>query len=180
MYPSPGWWVVLHNIVYLVIFAVCIGIVIYYFRTKLRSSVARYSQKLLENHQKYRDILDNIHDGYYEIDLSGNIKSVNKSLCEILGFSRDELIGNTYENLIDPSTYIELKRIFVEVFRTGRPLRGHAWEHTRGDGKTFYVESSVSLVRDENGIAVGFQGIVRNITDRKLEEESIRYKEEQL
>ena len=48
---------------------------------------------LRQSEEKYRTILESIEDGYFEVDLAGNFTFFNDSICEILGYSRDELIG---------------------------------------------------------------------------------------
>lgn len=46
----------------------------------------------IENEEKYRNILENIQEGYFEIDLAGNYTFFNDALCEIYGYSKEELI----------------------------------------------------------------------------------------
>ena len=42
---------------------------------------------------KYRTILENIEEGYYELDLAGNFTFFNDSMCRIMGYPREELMG---------------------------------------------------------------------------------------
>ena len=52
---------------------------------------------LLMSEEKYRTILQSIEDGYYEVDLAGNMTFFNESLCRILGYTRDELMKRYYQ-----------------------------------------------------------------------------------
>jgi PAS domain-containing protein len=53
----------------------------------------KIQEDLLSEKQRTEIILNNIEDGYYEVDLPGNLTFFNDSLCRMLGYSRDEMIG---------------------------------------------------------------------------------------
>ncbi|MDO9066341.1 MAG: PAS domain S-box protein, partial [Chloroflexota bacterium] len=53
----------------------------------------RAEEALRESEERYRNILANIEDGYYEIDIAGNFTFFNDSLCRILGYSKEEMMG---------------------------------------------------------------------------------------
>ncbi|MFC1533709.1 PAS domain S-box protein [Thermodesulfobacteriota bacterium] len=46
-----------------------------------------------KSEEKFKDILESIEDGYYEVDIAGSFTFFNDSLCKILGYSKKELIG---------------------------------------------------------------------------------------
>ncbi len=46
-----------------------------------------------QSEERYRNILESIEEGYYEVDIAGNLTFFNDSLCNLLGYSRDELMG---------------------------------------------------------------------------------------
>lgn len=124
-------------------------------------------QALRNGEEKYREILDNIDDGYYEVDLAGNFTFFNDVLPRFMGYSRDELMGSTFRTAMDEENAVKVFQIFHEVYRTGIPRRLAQWESTKKDGSKVYVESSVFLVRDADGRPAGFRGVVRDITERK-------------
>ena len=53
----------------------------------------RTEEALRESEERYRTILEDIEDGYYEVDLPGNFTFFNDSLCRMLGYSRDDMVG---------------------------------------------------------------------------------------
>src|SRR5512145_2088805 len=57
-------------------------------------------EALRQSEERYRTILDNIEDGYYETDLQGNLTFCNDALCRIPGYSREELLGMNYRQYI--------------------------------------------------------------------------------
>lgn len=123
---------------------------------------------------RYRDVLDEIQDGYFEVDLAGNYTMVNSVICRELGYKREELIGINYQDTAPKEDIPRIFRIFHEVYRTGEPNRGYSFQITRKDGSVVYTESSVSLLRNEQGEPVGFSGISRDITERKKAEKALQ------
>jgi PAS domain S-box-containing protein len=118
--------------------------------------------------------LENVRDGYFEIDLAGNYTFFNNAVCEIHGYSKEELMGMNNRQYSDPETAKKVFEAFNRVYRTGEPLKGLEWQIIRKDGTRRYVETSVLLQKDASGKPIGFRGIVRDITDRKDMEEKLR------
>lgn len=124
--------------------------------------------------EKYRDILKNIEELYYEVDLAGNLTFLNGSMVRILGYSMEEMIGMNNRQYMSPETANRVYQAFNLVYKTGIPTKAFDWELIRKDGSIRILETSVSLVRDANGWPVGFFGIGRDITERKQMEERER------
>ena len=60
------------------------------------------AEELRKNEGKYRNILESIEEGYYEVGLAGNFTFFNDAMCKIQGHSREELMGmNRGENVTD-------------------------------------------------------------------------------
>jgi PAS domain S-box-containing protein len=134
----------------------------------------RAEEALRESEERYRTILENIEDGYYEVDLAGNFTFFNDSLCRMLGYSRDEMIGMGNQQYTDQENRKKLFQAFNEVYRTGVPAKEFDWEVIRKDGTKLFGEVSVSLIKDSKGKPIGFRGIARDITKRKQTEEALR------
>ncbi|MEW6531869.1 MAG: PAS domain S-box protein [Thermodesulfobacteriota bacterium] len=132
-------------------------------------------EELRKSEKKYRTILETIADGYHEVDLAGNLTLVNDSLCEIVGASREELIGRNYRDFVDVLGAEEVFSQYNEVYRTGQPNPGFSFDVIRKDGKKLHISVSVALTRDEEGIPVGFRGIFRDITEQKQLSEKLTH-----
>jgi PAS domain S-box-containing protein len=122
---------------------------------------------LKRSEEKYSNILENIEDGYYEVDLAGNFTFFNNALCKILGYSRDEMRDMNNRQYTDKETAKKVYESFKQVYSTGRAVKGFDWEVIRKDGRKKYVETSVSLMKDAEAKPIGFRGIVRDVTNRK-------------
>ncbi|MBC8440951.1 MAG: PAS domain S-box protein [Deltaproteobacteria bacterium] len=131
-------------------------------------------EMLRDSEEKYRTILESIEDGYYEVDMKGNFTFLNDSMCKILGYSKDELTGLNNRRYMDEENAKKIFKTFNRVYKTGQPYKAIDWELIRKDGSRCYVETSVALKRNSKGQPIGFQGIARDISERKkVEKETI-------
>ena len=130
--------------------------------------------------EKYQNILESIEEGYFEVDLAGNLTFFNKSLCKIFGCPKDELMGVNIREFTDQETAIKGYQIFNKVYTTGKHIKEFYWDILRKDGTKRHGETSVSLINDATGRKIGFRGTVRDITERKWAEEELRRSREQL
>jgi PAS domain S-box-containing protein len=135
---------------------------------------------LRQSEEKYRIILESIEDGYYEVDLAGNLTFFSDALCRILGYPRDELMGLNNRVYMSEETAKQVYETFNQVYRTGEPAKAFGWETLRKDGTRKYLENSVSLMRDAKGNPVGFRGLARDVTDRKEAEDRERLHQQHL
>jgi PAS domain S-box-containing protein len=135
---------------------------------------------LQESGEKYRTILHNIEEGYYEVDLGGNVIFFNDSLCKVIGYSEEELMGMNNRQLMTNEMAKRVYQTFNEVYRTGIPAKEFDWELIRKDGTKRFIEASVSLLRDSKDQPIGFYGIARDITERKQAEEQAKLHQQQL
>ena len=140
----------------------------------------RAGEALQKSEEKYRTILETIKDGYYEVDIAGNLTFLNDSMCGIFGYPKEELMGMNDRQYTDKETAKRLFQAFNKVYRTGEPHIGYDYEIIRKDGTKRYVEASVSLLKDSSGKPIGFRGILRDITERKRAEEALRSEREKL
>ena len=135
---------------------------------------------LKKSEEKYRTILENIEDAYYEVDLAGNLIFFNDSMCRICGYPKEELMGMNNRQYTDQENAKKLFQAFNKVYRTGGPGRECDWEIIRKDGTKRCIEASISLQKDSIHKPIGFRGIIRDVTDRKQAEEALKRNHEQL
>jgi len=125
-------------------------------------------EALRVSEEKYRTILENIGEGYYEVDLTGNFTFFNDALCRIWGYPKEELMGMNNRDYTDPETAKRLREVHSKVYETGMPGRLFDYEIINKDHSKTVVQSSFTLLKDADGKAIGFRGIVRDITELKL------------
>jgi PAS domain S-box-containing protein len=130
-------------------------------------------EALRQSEERYRNILESIEDGYYEVDLAGNFTFFNDSMCRIYGYSREEFMDISYRKYTDQETAKKVFQAYNRVYRTGEPDRGFAHEIIRKDGTKRYVATSISLLKDPSGKPTGFRGISWDVTEKKKLEEQL-------
>jgi PAS domain S-box-containing protein len=124
----------------------------------------KIEEELRQSEEKYRAIVEAIEDGYYEVDLAGNFTFFNTSLCGILGYTPEEMIGMNNRTYMSPKTAREIFVAYNEVYLTGEPKKIIGYELIRKDRQKRIVQVSVSLIRDSDGCPTGFRGIARDVT----------------
>ena len=159
-------------------------------RRELRDTLESYKTEVIErvqieealreSEEKYRTILNSIEEGYYEVDLAGNLTFFNDSLRRHLGYSKEELLGMNNRQFTSKDHIERVYQTFNSVYETGKPATAFDWEMIAKDGSTKFVELSVSLIRDPRGEPVGFRGVARDIGERKKAEEQAKLHQEQL
>lgn len=146
------------------------------FRGVSRDITDRRQQEaaLRQSEERYRTIIENMHDAYFEMDLRGNLIFFNDALCTLHKRSRAELMGTNNRAYMDPETAQRFFAVFKRVHETGEPVRDLVWKRTRPDDADRWFEFSVSLMKDLEGRPIGFRGISRDITQRILHQEALK------
>jgi PAS domain S-box-containing protein len=136
----------------------------------LHEQLERQRQLYLElrrSEERYRTILENIEEGYYELDLAGNFTFVNDSVSNILLADKEQVLKTHYHQFVAPSYHNRADQSFQTVYETRRPLKSVELQIT-GEGEAGrHVELSALLIEDTTGEPIGFRGTIRDITKRK-------------
>jgi len=115
--------------------------------------------------EKYRTIIENIEEGFLETDLAGNFTFFNNSICKILGYSNEELIGMNNLEYTNSENNKRLNGIMNEVRRTGEPVQVKDFEVIRKDGAIRAIEFSLYLIKNSKNKPAGFRGVARDVTE---------------
>jgi len=130
--------------------------------------------------ERFRSTFYDAPIGMAVVSLDGRYLRVNRSLCEILGYSEGHLLNTTYGAI----TYPEDFDASMEYVR--RVLEGETQKYqlekryVHADGHPVWVLLSVSLIRDTEGRPLCFIAHVQDISERKRVEEELRLDEERL
>jgi diguanylate cyclase (GGDEF)-like protein/PAS domain S-box-containing protein len=135
----------------------------------------RMEAALRQSEEKYRNILETIQEGYFEVDLNGNFTFCNNSMSRLTGHSKEELLGMNHRQFTNEETSKEVFQAFSEVYNTEEPSKGFDWQIIKKNGIEGYIEASVTLQKDSSGNPTGFKGMIRDITERKRIEQQINY-----
>ncbi|TFG22763.1 MAG: PAS domain-containing sensor histidine kinase [Promethearchaeota archaeon] len=137
-------------------------------------------QKLRESEKKYREILDNLEQGYYEVDHKGIYTLANEYFAKFNGTTPDEMIGTSYKKYIDKDADNALFKVYNQIYREDIPKMTRQFEITDRDGLKRAFELIIYLKRDSNGKKIGFYGTLYDISERKKWERKLEESEEEL
>jgi PAS domain S-box-containing protein len=146
----------------------------------IQMKVKLEEEALRKSEEKYRTILHSLEEGYFEVDLSGNLTFFNDAFVRWSGYSKEELMGMNNRRYMDEETAKKVYQVFNEVYRTGEPTNPFDWEIILKDGTRRWIDTSVSLIRDSKGQPIGFRGIARDVSQRKQMEEQAKMHQQQL
>ena len=132
----------------------------------------RAEKAVSESKEKYRSILANIQEGYFEVDTAGNLTFLNDAHCRITGYSQNELIGMNHRIYTSLGVAEKLDQMFNQLCQTQKPARWLNYQIVRKDGSKRILELSASLIESENGQPAGFRCVVRDVTEQiKVDQE---------
>jgi len=133
----------------------------------------------MESDERYREIIENIEDGYFEVDLQGNYTYVNNYICRYLGIPKEQLLGRSYKIAVDKDTIKEVFEIFNNLYKNNLPKGTFESQVIRSDGEIRTFEGSFYLRYNSSGKKVGFYGFTRDITEKKEAEKKLKQSEKQ-
>ena len=141
----------------------------------------RGEQILLESEERFRSAFDYAAIGMALVAPDGGWIQVNRALCDIVGYSRDELLGGaTFQDITHPDD-LEADLGYVRQMLNG-DIHTYQLEkryiHKRGD--VVWVLLSVSLVRSSDGSPLYFISQIQDITARRHAHEALERSKEQL
>ncbi|WP_242717991.1 PAS domain S-box protein [Microcoleus vaginatus] len=134
---------------------------------------------LAQSAQRFRATFEQAAVGMVQASVEGKFLLVNQKLCEILGYSRQELLDKRFHDITWPgdlASELELVRQLLAAEIENFSLEKR---YIRKDGELVWANLTVSLLREQDGIHF-LMGVVEDIRDRKQAEESLRLRAHEL
>lgn len=145
---------------------------------KMALALKRNIRRLEESEERYRSLVTSMRDGIYQTDNDGRITFLNPAGVEIFGYTQyEEVLGKSmgtfflaeddyarFEDDLDDKGFVERLRIWMK----------------RRDGRAICVELSANVARDDEGLADGVEGTVRDVTKSVRLEQEARERSERL
>jgi len=141
-----------------------------------RRELANLKSSLADNEQRYRRILDTASEGIWIINAETKTEYVNQRLAEMLGYTREEMLGRPLFDFIDESLHEEAQD-HIQQRQQGIKEK-FDFCYRRKDNSDLWATVSTNPILDEQGEFIGSLGMLTDITQRKLVEESLRQSEE--
>jgi len=128
---------------------------------------------LKKSEEKYRTILENIKEAYYEIDSYGKLSFFNDSLNAITGYSKTELKNASVTHFLDTENSEKFVNIFQKVRESGESIKTFDLKLLTKKKTSCSVEISISPIDDSNGNNLGVRGILRDVTKKRKTEKKL-------
>ena len=135
---------------------------------KLLNEIAERKQAqkaLLENEEKYRELVENINDVIYEIDITGKIRYVSPAIEPLLGYQPQEFIGRSFTEFIYRDDLPLMQQRFQKVF--SEKIRPIEFRLLSKAGEVRWFRSSNRPVYKANQV-VGLRGVLSDLTESRL------------
>jgi len=147
----------------------------------------RMDRELQESERKHRLIADNVSDVIWTVDMNLWYTYVSPSITRLLGYSVEEVMGQTVGRTLTPASLDIANKAFAEELAIESKaqkdlsrVRALELEHVCKDGSVIWVEIKMTFLRDPEGRPVEILGVTRDITDRKRAEDVLRESRKQL
>jgi len=129
----------------------------------------RAQEAIRKSEERYRTLFENAPDGIVIADRGSHFIDANPSMCRMLGYTREELVGRHGSNFVT-------EREIQHIGRVLDPIKGisREWQFRRKDGSIFEAETITTLMPDGNRLAM-----IRDITERKLADAALRETEKE-
>ena len=142
----------------------------------LRTRIARKEaeEHSRENERRFSAIFDQAAVGITRVDLEGTLLDVNQKFCDMLGYTREELVGKTVRDVTYPDDYGKGAQYRVRLSPdTVKPLSGEK-RFLHKDGSTIWTRRTVSVARDDAGRPIYLISVIEDITARREIDERYR------
>jgi len=145
------------------------------FISKDMTQQRQIEEALRRSEEKYRNLVEDMHDVIYTVDHDGKVTLVSPSVESLMQYSPSEVIGRHFGEFIYEEDLPRLSENFQSV------LSGHAAANEyriltkRGDIRWIRTSSQPIYAGDR---VIGLQGVLSDITERKEAEEKLRNSEE--
>ena len=141
-----------------------------------RASAPHAASRLLHFPDDVRELVDSMQDVFYRVDAQDRLVVVSRSALKVLGYrSVEEMLGRPASTFW---AYPDRRAAFLAALEKHGELNDWEADLVRQDRTLVHVATTVRTIRDECGASIGYQGVWRDITERKLAEEALRQSEE--
>lgn len=149
-----------------------VGCVTGYLSTRLHSLLS----SLKESEERYRTLVEHMHDIVFRTDKNGYFTYVNPAALRIAGYHEEEIIGKHYSLMISPEFREKVTTFFERQFVEKERNTYVEFPIITKDGQERWIGQNTQLLM-EGGHVTGFQAVARDITERRRAEKERRHRE---
>lgn len=126
--------------------------------------------------EKLANITESSADAIMSTDEEGRITSWNRGAEEIFGYTREEIMGRHFHEIVPEELMEEADMLRAEASRTGY-VRSYQTYRLHKSGKKVPVSLTITVLKDRHGRVIGNAGIFKDLTDKvRADQEIMRLK----
>lgn len=135
------------------------------------SDIHQAHEKIRESEENYRNLVENLNDIVFNIDLDGNFTYLSPIIEKISGYKIDDIVGQPIEKFIHPDDLPG----FHEMLKKGMEKRKESYDFKAIDkrGETHYISASGRVQRRDSK-PIGITGIMTDVTDSRMMREELK------
>jgi diguanylate cyclase (GGDEF)-like protein/PAS domain S-box-containing protein len=147
----------------------------------LAASVRQRERELSESERKFREAFDLVGIGLTQVDVEGRFVVVNRRFCEMLGYTRDELIGKRFREIVHPDDRADDEDAAGELAVGDAPVQmSKQKRYLRKDGSVMWAQRSGVAVRSALGEPLYGLGSIEDVSQYHASQETLRALNESL
>ncbi|MHA2008910.1 MAG: PAS domain S-box protein [Promethearchaeota archaeon] len=136
-------------------------------------------ENLRESEKKYRNMINNLDLGFYQVNWNGDLLNHNPAFNQLLGYERNENLANI--NVLQFWQMPEEREKYLDELRSSGSIQNYTVHSKKKDGQNIVLQLNSHLIKDENDNPIKIQGLISDITEkfeleRKVKESEIRYR----
>lgn len=135
---------------------------------------------LRESEERFRGTFEQAAVGIAHVGTDGSWLRVNSKLAQIVGYTREELLGLTFQNITHPADLNADLELMQDVLAGRRANYSLEKRYRRKDGSLIWIDLTVSLVRDAQAEPKYFISVIEDISERKLAEAALQRRNHEL
>jgi two-component system sensor kinase FixL len=125
------------------------------------------AEEIIQNNEaKFRGIVENSPLGIIAVDTKSAIIEVNNAFCKLLGYTEEELLGKTVQELTHPEDLLNAGKVIKEKINKKEEAYSHEIRLIKKNNQVIWVNLSSTVIFDNNGSPLMGLSVVEDITKK--------------
>ena len=138
------------------------------------------SEEIVAKKEKYKQLAEITSDFIWEVNKNGRYTYVSPVVYDFLGYWPEEVIGKRPFDFMPEDEAKRLEMVFQNALKEGRLIKAVENVNIHKDGSLVTLETNGVPIYDKSGVTIGYRGVDRNITERKIVEKELQEEKEKL
>ena len=143
------------------------------------SDIKATEEDLIASKALYHDLVETSQDLIFQCDLKGRYTFLNKTWETTFGYRLDEMLGHHFSEFLGVEQVEEDLKVFADLIKN-KTISEHESVHFKKNGEPVILSLNIKPTTNINGQITGIRGTARDITEKKIADQRLREKSEEL